>query len=449
MPYRFYNVATGGKEELTPLEPGRVGLYVCGPTVYDHIHIGNARPLVVFDVLYRLLRERYEHVTYVRNITDIDDKILARAAESGLSVEALTTRTTTDFHTATAALCCADPSFEPRASAFIEPMIAFIEILLARGHAYVAEKHVLFHVPSMATYGRFARRKREEMIAGARVERAPYKKDAADFVLWKPSSAGQTGWESPWGRGRPGWHIECSAMSKEFLGLDFDIHGGGQDLIFPHHQNEIAQNLCAFPESGFARMWIHNGHVLVNREKMSKSLGNFVTVHEVLERFSGETLRLGLLQTHYRQPLDFRWDRLSGAQAFLQRTARILDAVPEPASEAAPDPEVVEALGDDLNTPLALSVLAERFKALEGLSGDPARQMAGQIRASGRLLGLWLALPQETSDGEEAWIEAQIEARARARREGAFAEADAIRAVLKEAGIVLEDGAEGTRWRRA
>ena len=319
MALTIYNTLSREKEPFTPIEPAHVRLYVCGPTVYDYVHIGNARPVVAFDVLYRLLKRHYPRVTYVRNITDIDDKIMNRAAESGESIDALTDRTGAAYQTDMARLGALAPDHEPRATQYVGQMIALIERLIARGHAYVAEGHVLFSVPSMPDYGQLSRKPRDELVAGARVEVAPYKKDPADFVLWKPSSEAQAGWPSPWGRGRPGWHIECSAMSGALLGETFDIHAGGLDLIFPHHENEIAQSRSAFGHAIMAKYWMHNGFLNISGEKMSKSLGNFLTVHELLDQYPGEVIRLLLLSAHYRQPLDFNQDGLQQAKATLDR----------------------------------------------------------------------------------------------------------------------------------
>src|SRR5215831_12560639 len=322
MTLTLYNTLTRRKEPFEPLDPMRVRLYVCGPTVYDRAHVGNARCFVVFDVLYRLLREIYgrDHVRYARNITDIDDRINAAARKNGEPIAALTARTTAAFHADLAALGNLPPDVEPRATEHIAQMIAMIEQLIASEHAYVAEGHVLFSVPSDPRYGRLSGRSRDEMIAGARVEVAPYKHDPADFVLWKPSDAETPGWDSPWGRGRPGWHIECSAMSEAHLGETFDIHGGGLDLIFPHHENEIAQSVCAHHGRPFVNIWMHNGFLTAAAgEKMSKSLGNFVTVHELLEEWPGEAIRLALLSGHYREPLEFSRERLAQARQTLDR----------------------------------------------------------------------------------------------------------------------------------
>ncbi|HET9018309.1 MAG TPA: cysteine--tRNA ligase, partial [Acetobacteraceae bacterium] len=325
---RLHNSLTRRRETFVPLDPAHVRLYVCGPTVYDLAHLGNARPVVVFDVLVRLLRRLYPRVTYVRNITDVDDKINARAAESGEPIAAITARTTADFHADMTALGALPPDVEPRATGHIAEMIQLIERLIAGGHAYVAEGHVLFAVASFPEYGRLSGRSPEELIAGARVDVAPYKRDPGDFVLWKPSSPDLPGWDSPWGRGRPGWHIECSAMSWRYLGENFDIHGGGQDLLFPHHENELAQSCCAFPGSRFARYWMHNGMLLIGGEKMSKSLGNFLTVRDALAKAPGEAVRLALLRAHYRSTLDFSDELLGETRKDLDRWYRALEHTP-------------------------------------------------------------------------------------------------------------------------
>ena len=449
----LHNSLTRGRERFVPLDPAHVRMYVCGPTVYDLAHLGNARPVVVFDVLARLLRRLFPRLTYVRNITDVDDKINARAAESGESIGAITARTIADFHADMAALGTLPPDREPRATDHVAEMIALIERLIASGHAYAAEGHVLFQVASFAEYGRLSGRSPRELLAGARVEVAPYKRDPGDFVLWKPSTPDLPGWDSPWGRGRPGWHIECSAMSWRYLGESFDIHGGGQDLIFPHHENERAQSLCAFPHGGFARVWLHNGMLLVNGEKMSKSLGNFRTVRDVLALAPGEAIRLLLLKTHYRAALDFTEAGLAEARREMDRFYRALDAAP--ASPAAPEvpevPEVPEpvlaALCDDLNTPAALAAM--HVLADAALAGDAAA--ACGLRAAGAVLGLLGADPAAWFHGgadDTAAIEAAIAERLAARRGRDFAHADAIRAALAHDGILLEDGPAGTTWRR-
>jgi cysteinyl-tRNA synthetase len=451
----LYNTLTRRKEPFTPLDVKNVRLYVCGPTVYDLAHIGNARPVIVFDVLYRLLRHRYgvAHVRYIRNITDVDDKIIAAAHDSGEAIRALTERTVRIFHEDVVALLCLPPDVEPRATEHVAPMIAMIEKLIASGHAYVADHHVLFSVPSMAEYGRLSGRSRDEMIAGARVEVAPYKRDPADFVLWKPSTADQPGWESPWGRGRPGWHIECSAMSEAHLGETFDIHGGGLDLIFPHHENEIAQSVSAHGGRPFVRYWMHNGFVIVEGEKMSKSLGNFRTIRDVLGEAPGEAARYAMLMSHYRDPLDWTADRLAEARHALDRFYLALR--PETAAPAAATPPapVLAALEDDLNTPLALAALHDILSALNKAGAPEEKQrLIAELRAGGALLGLlqqdaeaWLK--GDAAEGQE--IEALIAQRNAARKARNFAEADRIRNALAIRGILLEDGPTGTTWRRA
>jgi len=459
MTLTLHNTLTRRREPLEPVRPGHVGMYVCGPTVYDLAHIGNARPIVVFDVLYRVLKRLYPSVTYVRNITDVDDKINEASRQTGEPIESITARTTRAFHEDIAALGALPPDVEPRATAHIPEMIALIEALIAAGHAYEAEGHVLFHVPSAPRYGVLSGRNRDEMIAGARVEVAPYKRDPADFVLWKPSDATLPGWESPWGRGRPGWHIECSAMSRAYLGKTLDIHGGGMDLIFPHHENEIAQSECACPGAPFARHWVHNGVLTVEGEKMSKSLGNFITIRDALAETPGEVIRLVLLSTHYRHPLDWTADGLVQARANLDRlyTALRNAGAAGDGVEDTTDPEVEAALCDDLNTPKALGVLHRLAGALNRAGDEASRAQArAALRGSGALLGLLQQDPEAWFRGaggeggmSDAEIEALIAARAAARAQRDFAEADRIRAAMAAEGITLEDTAEGTLWRRA
>ena len=392
MPLTLYNSLTRRKEAFEPLDPRNVRMYVCGPTVYDRAHIGNARAFVVFDALCRLLRETYgrEHVRYVRNITDVEDKINAAARANGEPIEALTARTIAAFHEDMAALGVLPPDVEPRATAHIAQMIAMTEKLIAAGHAYAAEGHVLFAVGSDPNYGRLSGRSRDEMIAGARVEVAPYKRDAADFVLWKPSDADTPGWDSPWGRGRPGWHIECSAMSAAHLGETFDIHGGGLDLIFPHHENEAAQSVCAHAGRPFVRWWVHNGFLTVDSAKMSKSLGNFFTVRDLLDEAPGEAIRLALLGSHYRDPLNWTDEKLRQARQSLDRFYRALTLSRDPVFEHAGEAEaalrpVREALDDDLNTPLALARMHELAGAINRTTSDAARSaMQRALEAGGR-----------------------------------------------------------------
>jgi cysteinyl-tRNA synthetase len=456
MPLDLYNTLNRRKERFEPLSPDSVGMYVCGPTVYDTAHIGNARPVVVFDVLYRLLKRLYASVTYVRNITDVDDKIIDRSRESGESIEALTERTARLYHEDMGALNALRPDIEPRATHHIGQMIAIIQRLIDTGHAYAADGHVLFSVPSMPEYGQLSRRSIDELIAGARVDVAPYKRDAQDFVLWKPSAEGVPGWDSPWGRGRPGWHIECSAMAREHLGVTFDIHGGGLDLIFPHHENEIAQSRCAHDGAHLARYWVHNGFVTVEGEKMSKSLGNFFTVHDLLDEFPGEAIRLTLLSAHYRQPLDFTRDGLKAAKATLDRWYGALRGDPEPLDQDVPF-DMLAALEDDLNTPLAISHLHEFAGAVNKADSPANKAMAkGGLLAAGRALGLleqdpeaWFRwAPKGAAQLADADIEQLIADRKAARGAKNFAEADRIRKHLLDQGIVLEDGPQGTTWKR-
>ena len=457
MAISLYNTLSRGKEMFQPIDPGNVRLYVCGPTVYDHAHIGNARPVVVFDVLYRLLRHVYGEgcVTYARNITDVDDKIIEAARRSGEPIDAVTGRYTAVFQADMAALGALPPDVEPRATEHIAGMIAMVEELIAREHAYAADGHVLFSVATMADYGRLSRHDPDPLIAVARVEIAPYKRDPADFVLWKPSDADQPGWDSPWGRGRPGWHLECSAMSKKHLGETFDIHGGGQDLIFPHHENEIAQSTCAHG-ARFVNLWMHNGYVTVDGEKMSKSAGNFHTVHDLLDRAPGEAIRLSLLAAQYRQPLDFSLDGLDRAKSALDRLYTALagarDVAPAEENDAAQP--VIEALSDDLNTPKALAEMHLLAGTLNRSDDAPERACAkAGLLFAGGLTGL-LAQDPETwfkGDGGEETIEILVAARSRARSEKDFAEADRIRdELMKLHNVVVEDRPDGSsEWRRA
>ena len=488
MALRLYNTLTRKKEPFQPLDRGNVRMYVCGPTVYDFAHIGNARPVIVFDVLFRLLRHLYgpEHVTYVRNITDVDDKIIKRAAEEGVPIDDLTQRTTDQYHADMAALGALPPTLEPRATDHIGEMIAMIERLIETGHAYAAEGHVLFDVPSDPDYGKLSGRSTDEMIAGARVEVAPYKRDPMDFVLWKPSAPSDPGWPSPWGRGRPGWHIECSAMSAAHLGQTFDIHGGGIDLVFPHHENEVAQSTCAFGTKLMAQIWMHNGHLQVEGEKMSKSLGNFVTVHDSLEGWQGyawpgEALRFNMLRTHYRQPLDWTLVGLDEAHKTLWEWYGDLQGK-DAASRGIPG-HMLDALCDDLNTPKAITAMHELHSAGKwdelraalnflGFSGDRAK--IERVRQTPFVQGSW----QDASDkaiaaryaqrrptggtsvvdvpitlrGERASqlgsdeIEGRIADRNAARKAKNFAEADRIRDELAAMGITLKDSPEGTTW---
>jgi cysteinyl-tRNA synthetase len=458
----LYNTLARAKQSFEPMDPDHVRMYVCGPTVYDLIHIGNARPIVIFDILYRLLKQLYPTVTYVRNITDVDDKINARAAETGVEISELTKETTIRFHQDAEALGALEPDVEPRATDHIPEMLALIERLIEAGNAYATEDgHVLFHVPSMPDYGQLSRRNRDELIAGARVDVASYKKDPADFVLWKPSAPDLPGWESPWGpnkgRGRPGWHAECSAMSQKHLGEDFDIHGGGVDLVFPHHENEIAQSLCANPGSHFAKYWVHNGYLMSEGDKMSKSLGNFYTVRELLEEFPGEALRLILLQTHYRRPLDFTKDGVRLAKATLDRFYGALRDSGETVPTSETPADILDALQDDLNTPLAVRGLHGLLDALnDALRRDAVDGQGRALLAAGAAMGLLQQDPEEWFKGtssepgalDDSAIDTLIAARRAARADRDFAEADRIRDELTTAGVILEDKPDETIWRR-
>ena len=456
MPLVLHNTLTRRKEAFEPLDPKNVRMYVCGPTVYDFAHIGNARPVIVFDVLYRLLRHIYgvPHVRYVRNITDVDDKINAAAKANGESIRSVTERTAKAFHEDVAALGALPPDIEPRATEHVAQMIAMTERLIASGHAYAADGHVLFSVASMPDYGRLSGRTRDEMIAGARVEVAPYKRDPADFVLWKPSPDDLPGWPSPWGRGRPGWHIECSAMSEAHLGETFDIHGGGLDIIFPHHENEVAQSVSAHNGKPFARYWVHNAMLLVGGDKMSKSLGNFRTIRDVLAQAPGEVARYAMLMTHYRDPLDWTDERLGQARAALTRFYLALIAIDIETQNADVPSSVVDALQDDLNTPNALKALHELLHEfnLEG-NIDKKAQLKEELLKGGAMLGLLQQDPQNWlkagHEHDAAYIESLIAERNAARKARNFAEADRIRNALAIRGILLEDGAGGTTWRRA
>ena len=454
MTIRLYNTKTKTKQDFAPLLADHVRLYACGPTVYDRIHVGNARPLVVFDVLVRLLRSAFAKVTYVRNITDVDDKINARAAERGISIAELCEQTIVSFHKDCLALAVLPPDKEPRATDHITQMVDMIKTLIKKGFAYEAEGHVLFSVEKMPEYGQLSGRSLDEMVAGARVEVAPYKAHPADFVLWKPADAGTPGWDSPWGRGRPGWHIECSAMSADYLGTEFDIHAGGLDLIFPHHENEIAQSVCAHGTSQMAAFWIHNGYVTVEGEKMSKSLGNFTTVQDALARHRGEVVRFSLLSSHYRAPFDFSDAALGQARTILDkfyRASERADLRNLPSELDDLDKEFVAALCDDLNTPLAIACLHR----LAGEANKGDAESAGQLVACARLLGLlgdthWFEAGDKGEADEDAQaIEQAISARNAARAARDFAEADRIRDELASQGIKLLDGPEGTRWERA
>jgi cysteinyl-tRNA synthetase len=452
MPISLYNSLTRRTEAFAPLDPERVTMYVCGPTVYNYVHIGNARGPVVFDVLARLLRRHYPNVVYARNITDVDDKINAAALEQGVGIEAITGKFTQAYREDMARLGIDPPDVEPRATTHIGPIVAMAERLIADGHAYAAEGHVLFDVASYSAYGQLSGRDTEELIAGARVEVAPYKKNPADFVLWKPSTPGLPGWDSPWGRGRPGWHIECSAMAEKHLGETIDIHAGGNDLLFPHHENEIAQSTCAHGGKTFARWWLHNGMLTFDGRKMSKSLGNVLQLHEMLKHHPAEALRLRLMSGHYRQPLDWSDAAVAQSVSTLDGWYRVLRDLADVDVDGAqlPVPAAVEAaLCDDLNTPQALAELAVLADAAR-VQGTPEAKAA--LLGGGALLGLLQQDPEawfKQAGGntvDAAQVEALLEERRTARAARDFARADAIRAELAAMGVVIEDGAQGTRW---
>jgi cysteinyl-tRNA synthetase len=450
---KLYNTLTRTKEDFRPIDPSNVRMYACGPTVYDFAHIGNARPIIVFDLLFRLLRHLYgpDHVTYARNVTDVDDKINARAAERGVPIRDLTDGTLKQFHEDIAALGVLPPTVEPRATDHIEEMKALIERLVAAGHAYVAEEHVLFHVPSMPEYGALSKRPLDEMEAGARVDVAPYKRSPLDFVLWKPSGPRDPAWPSPAGiaaPGRPGWHIECSAMSWKHLGEIFDIHAGGIDLVFPHHENEVAQTRCCFGTTAMANYWLHNGFLQVEGEKMAKSLGNFVTIRELLRErkfgnqpWHGRVLRLAMLSAHYRQPIDWTVDRVVQSRSILFDWADLAHDAP---ADDEPPSDFLEALSDDLNTPAALAIVHDYAKAARQLSVKDVRRFKAAIR----LLGVYdnekrvdFAVGYEVKDTAVSGL---IAARAAARAAKNWAESDRIRDELAAMGVALKDNKDGT-----
>ena len=462
MELTLYDTFTREKRPFTPLDPARVRMYVCGPTVYDFAHIGNARPVIVFDVLFRLLRHLYSaaHVTYVRNITDVDDKINARAVEEfpnlplNEAIRRVTETTEKQFHDDVAALGCLPPTEEPRATEHIDAMKTLIERLVARGCAYVAEEHVMFSVPSMPEYGRLSKRSLDELIAGARVEVAPYKRDPRDFVLWKPSKPGEPAWASPCGiatSGRPGWHIECSAMAWEYLGETFDIHGGGIDLVFPHHENEIAQTRCALHSPVMANFWMHNGFLQVEGRKMAKSEGNFITIRELLADWPGEVLRLNMVRTHYRQPLDWTVRGLEECQKVLDGWYHLLGDMEPPTSVIA-DNAVLESLCDDLNTPNVVTRMHALASEIRGSASGPHQiELKRRLKASGILLGSLATTEKKYLRSyprrplvDESKVKNLINARASARKKKDFSQADGIRDELEAMGVEIEDHKDGT-----
>lgn len=452
------NTLSQKKELFTPIDEQNVRMYVCGPTVYDRAHLGNARPPVVYDVLYRLFILKYgkEHVTYVSNITDVDDKILKKHEQTGKPIRDITEETYLWYIEDMQKLNVLSPNFRPRATEYIAEMIALVEKLLENGHAYISQNQVLFDVDSMPSYGALSGRSLKEMVAGARIDVAEYKKNPADFILWKPSEAGQVGWDSPWGYGRPGWHLECSAMSSKLLGHDFDIHGGGADLIFPHHENEYAQSCGAHPNTHFARFWVHTGMLMVDGVKMSKSLGNFYTVDEVLEKYPAEALRLLFLTTHYHQPFNFTFEGLSEAKKVLDKFYNaLLKTADVSTRKKEPSRKLIDALSDDLNTPLALSYIHETVNLLNKAEDNAERaELKSQLLADAYMLGLLYQNPTvwfkgKAEDVDVGQIEALIAQRLEAKKNKDFALADKIREELKEKGIVLEDTPSGTTWKKA
>jgi len=457
MSLSLYNSMTRSKQPFQPIDSERVTMYVCGPTVYNRVHIGNARPAVVFDTLYRLLMSLYPNVQYARNITDIDDKIMKTAAELGEDISVLSTRYAEAYFDDMQALNNLPPTIVPYATQHIPEMIDMISRLVAKEHAYESEGHVLFAVQSMADYGKLSGRSLDDMLAGARVEVASYKKYAGDFVLWKPSADGEPGWDSPWGRGRPGWHLECSAMIEKHLGDSIDIHGGGQDLIFPHHENEIAQSCCAHDGKPFANVWMHNGFMNIEGEKMSKSLGNFRMVNDLLEQYPGEVLRYVILSAHYRSEqhfgkdlLDSAWRSLDALYGFLRTQVATESAVVDIANTHA-----YAALLDDLNTPVAISELHKLAREMNAADGEALIEAKGRLLAVAGLMGLlqqdpeqWFTHSRGGSDISAEEIEVLIAKRNQAKADKDYAGADGVREELKAMGVVLEDSREGTKWRR-
>jgi cysteinyl-tRNA synthetase len=455
MDIRLYNSLSRALEPFRPQDPKRVTFYVCGPTVYNFVHIGNARGPVVFGILADLLRRHYGEVVYARNITDVDDKINAAATEQGVPITAITDRFAQAYREDMGALGVAPPDIEPAATAHIPQMIRMIEALIAQGHAYAAEGHALFAVDSYAKYGELSRRSTDEMLAGARVEVAPYKRAPGDFVLWKPSTPDLPGWDSPWGRGRPGWHIECSAMCEAHLGETIDIHAGGVDLQFPHHENEIAQSVCAHGGKTFARYWLHNGMLTFDGSKMSKSVGNIRRVRDLIGEHPPEALRLALMSAHYRQPLDWSESLIEQSVRTLDRLYGTLRDLGEVEASEVAIPEAVEqALADDLNTPLALAALQQIAGEARKAEGEARNALKSQLLAAGRALGLLQQAPEAwfargVSADDDARIQALVEERVAAKAARDFARADAIRKQLADEGIALEDTPQGCRWKRA
>jgi cysteinyl-tRNA synthetase len=457
---KIYNSFSGNKEAFVPINKDHVKIYVCGPTVYNYAHIGNARPAVVFDTFVRFLRSQFSKITHVSNITDIDDKIIAAALEKDLPISQITEKYTDIYNADLNTLGVHAPDFQPKATEFIPEMIELIKVLIDRGHAYEKEGHVLFHVLSFENYGCLSKRNRDEQIAGSRVEVAPFKKDAADFVLWKPSSDVQPGWDSPWGFGRPGWHLECSVMSEKTLGLPFDIHGGGRDLVFPHHENEIAQSCCASgiknDPSSYAKYWMHNGFVTVNGEKMSKSLNNITLIKDLTDSYKGEVIRLTLLSSHYRQGLDWNESIIHQSEKLLDKLYKILsdEGINSAPTSSNFDEDILEALADDLNTPKVISVLYSLAKKYSQDSGINKKDIAESIKTSGNLIGILNEDPvrwfeRDSKDLDIELIESLMQQRDQAKSNKDYAKADSIRDELVSLGVEILDSQDGSSWKPA
>ena len=457
---KIYNSFSGNKEAFVPIKKDHVKIYVCGPTVYNYAHIGNARPAVVFDTFVRFLRSQFSKITHVSNITDIDDKIIAAALEKDLRISEITEKYTDIYNADLNTLGVHAPDFQPKATEFIPEMIELIKVLIDKGHAYEKEGHVLFHVLSFENYGCLSKRNRDEQIAGSRVEVAPFKKDAADFVLWKPSSDIQPGWDSPWGFGRPGWHLECSVMSEKTLGLPFDIHGGGRDLVFPHHENEIAQSCCASgiknDPSSYAKYWMHNGFVTVNGEKMSKSLNNITLIKDLTDLYKGEVIRLTLLSSHYRQGLDWNESIIHQSEKLLDKLYKILsdEGINSAPTSSNFDEDILEALADDLNTPKVISVLNSLAKKYSQDSGINKKDIAEKIKTSGNLIGILNEDPvrwfeRDSKDLDIELIEDLMRQRDQAKSDKDYAKADSIRDELIGLGVEILDSQDGSSWKPA
>ena len=451
MPLQIYDTFSNEKKLFEPIDSSNVRMYVCGPTVYDFPHVGNARPVIVFDLLFRLLRRIYgiDNVTYVRNITDVDDKIITAASENNEDIKSLTERTIKFFHDDTDYVGALEPTFQPKATDYINDMIDIISCLIDKDYAYVAEDNVLFSANKFSKYGQLSGKNLDDMIAGSRVEVESFKRSSSDFVLWKPSKSSEPGWESPWGKGRPGWHIECSAMSEKLLGKNFDIHGGGQDLIFPHHENEIAQSECANNEK-FANYWLHNGFVNVEGNKMSKSEGNFVTVNQLKQKYQGEVIRLAMISTHYRQPLNWTENNLIECKKTLDKWYQLISENNFSFDNEKISSEVINALEDDLNTPKAISILHQLYKDCKSNDKNTVETFLSSANFLGILIHTsseWLSWGKEKLNLDEKQIELLISERMSARDDGNFEKADKIRNNLEQKGILLEDNEGKTTWR--